>query len=106
MTDYVKVARRAELKPGTMKCVTLGRRRVLLVHAEDGIHAVDELCTHEDASLALGCIQGDRIKCPLHGSRFDLRTGEALDEPAEVPLAVHEVKLEGDDIFVRLGRTQ
>ncbi len=88
-----------------MKCVAIDGRRILLVHAPDGIHAVDELCTHEDASLALGCIKGQWIKCPLHGSRFDLRTGTPLDEPANVPLTVYAVKIEDDDILIQTRPT-
>jgi len=102
MNEFIRVAKHSDLARGTMKCVDLAGKQVLLVHADDGIHAIDEMCTHEDASLALGCIKGNYIKCPLHGSRFDLHTGNPLEEPADVPLTVHEVKIEGDDILVRM----
>ena len=60
------------------------------------------MCTHEDASLSKGSLHGDCVKCPLHGSRFRLSSGEALDEPAEEALSTYEVKIEGDDILVAM----
>jgi len=66
------------------------------------VYAVDDLCTHEDASLSKGSLHGECVKCPLHGSRFRLPTGEALDDPAEIPLNTYEVKIDGDDILVNV----
>lgn len=85
-----------------MKSFVVHNRRILLVRSESGYHAIDEMCSHEDYSLALGCIQGDRIKCSLHGSRFDLVTGEPLDEPACEPIGVYSLSFDGEDIFVDL----
>ena len=62
---------------------------------------ISELYSY-DASLAKGSLHGHCVKCPLHGSRFDLSTGEALDEPAEDPVNTYEVRVEGDDILVAL----
>ncbi len=64
---------------------------------------MDDMCTHEDASLSKGSLHGDCVKCPLHGSRFKLLTGQALDEPAEENLNTYKVKIEGDSIQVKLG---
>lgn len=79
-----------------------GSYKILIALAEDKVYAVDDTCTHEDASLSKGSIHGDCVKCPLHGSRFRLATGEALDDPAEIPLNTYDVKIEGDDILVCL----
>ncbi|RMD68332.1 MAG: non-heme iron oxygenase ferredoxin subunit, partial [Gammaproteobacteria bacterium] len=73
----------------------------LLAHAGGRIYAVDDTCTHEDASLALGALKGRCIKCPLHGSRFDLETGRPLEEPADIPLKTYEVKVEGEEVYIR-----
>ncbi len=100
--EYTTVAHVGELKPNTMKRIVVGGRRLLLAHANGDYHAVDEMCSHEDSSLYLGCIQNGRIKCSLHGSRFDLRTGEPLDEPADTPIGVHRVRIVGDEIQVVL----
>ncbi len=100
--QYFTVARVGELKPDTMKRILVDGRRLLLVHANGRYHAVDEMCSHEESSLYLGCVQDGRIKCSLHGSRFDLTSGEALDEPADAPIGVHAVRIDGDEIQVAL----
>ncbi len=100
--QYITVARVGELKPDTMKRILVDGRRLLLVHANGRYHAVDEMCSHEESSLYLGCVQDGRIKCSLHGSRFDLTSGEALDEPADAPIGVHAVRIDGDEIQVAL----
>jgi len=103
MTDaFVKVATLGEVAPGKMKCVVVHGTRVLLANVDGTIFAADEMCTHEDASLCLGSLRGELVKCPLHGSRFNLRTGAVLDEPANQPLRTHTVKLDGQTILVKI----
>ena len=76
---------------------------IAVFHTEDGeVFAIDDTCTHQDASLADGWLEGCEIECWLHGSRFDLRTGEPSGPPAIVPIAVHTVRIEGDDVLVAL----
>ncbi len=101
--SYIKVAALCDVAPGKMKCVTVQQQRVLLANVGGKIYAADEMCTHEEASLCLGSLKGELLKCPLHGSRFDLRTGAVLDEPADVPLKIYPVKVDGQDIYVNLG---
>ena len=100
---WVAVAGEGELAPGQMKTFEHDGRRLLLVNAEDRLFAIDEMCSHEDYSLALGCIKGNRIKCSLHGSYFDLATGEPLDEPADEPICTYPVKTEDGTIWVEVA---
>jgi 3-phenylpropionate/trans-cinnamate dioxygenase ferredoxin component len=79
-------------------------RRVLIVNLDGKIHAWDGTCTHEEADLSTGFLLGEEITCPLHLSRFNLLTGEAVNPPAEKPLAKHQVKVENGEIFVDLDR--
>ena len=58
------------------------------------------MCTHEDAELSMGCLDGKKVKCPLHGSFFDLVTGKALNEPATDPIKVYEVIIEKGVIYI------
>lgn len=103
MSQFVKIARRDELAPGKMKRVDLNGRRLLLANVDGTFLASDDTCTHEDASLSNGFLKGDIVKCPLHGSRFNLRTGAVLDEPAEDNLRTYPVRVEGDDVLVCLS---
>ncbi|HHO59069.1 MAG TPA: non-heme iron oxygenase ferredoxin subunit [Thiotrichales bacterium] len=100
--SYTPVASLKDLKTRRLLCVVSGNRRLLLAFTGEQVYATDDLCSHEDASLSKGSLHGDCVKCPLHGSRFHLVTGEALDEPAEDAIATYAVKLDGDDILVDL----
>ena len=82
--------------PGAMKRVEAFGDRVLIANVDGTFHAVSDTCTHEDASLSLGALKRGTVSCPLHGSRFCLATGAALDEPAEEPLRVYRCALSGD----------
>ena len=73
-----------------------------LYRVDDEVFATDVKCTHGDARLCDGWLQGHEIECPLHQGRFDLRTGEALDLPATQPVPVYPVSIEGDDVLVDL----
>ncbi|MBH74290.1 MAG: hypothetical protein CL896_00670 [Dehalococcoidia bacterium] len=102
MSEYTKVASLSELSSGEMKMVTVDEEDILLANVGGTIHAVSDLCSHADASLSDGYIEEGEVECPLHGSRFNLATGEALNLPADEPLKVYEIKVEGDDILVRI----
>ena len=100
MSNYIFAAKLDDVAPGKMLPVELGGKRILLANAEGTVHACNEMCTHEEVSLALGALQGNCLKCSLHGSRFDLVTGKALDEPADEDLKIYPVKIDGDSILV------
>lgn len=81
--------------------VKVDGRQLSVVRAEDGsLHAIDDICTHANVSLSEGEVEDCTIECWLHGSRFDLRTGEPTGLPATVPIGVYEVTIEGDDVLV------
>ena len=98
--NYTAVAQVGELKPGQMKRIEAGGRKLILANSEDNYFVVDEMCSHEDYSLYLGCIQDGKIKCSLHGSYFDLKTGLPTVDPAHEPIGVYPVKIEDDRIWV------
>jgi len=100
--EFIEAGKAGELAPGTMRRVDVRGRRILLVNVAGRVCAVDDACTHEDASLSTGVLKGDLVKCPLHGSRFNVCTGKALEEPAEENLRTYPVRLEGGRILVGL----
>jgi len=83
-----------------MKAVTIGGRDILLARVNGEFYAVSNECTHIAMPLDQGTLAGYAVQCPLHGSRFDLRTGAALCEPAEGPLVVYQVRIVGDEILI------
>ena len=100
----IAVGKTGELSPGRMKRVAVGGRRILLANVDGRFYAADDTCTHEEASLSSGFLEGALVKCPLHGSRFNVCTGEVLDEPAEENLRTYPVRVEGDSILIALPR--
>jgi 3-phenylpropionate/trans-cinnamate dioxygenase ferredoxin component len=103
MTDnFIKLATVRDVPPGKMKCVTAAGRRILLANIDGRFYATDDRCTHEDASLSAGFLKGEWVKCPLHGSRFNVCTGEVLDEPAEENLKTYVLRIDGDTISIHI----
>ncbi len=99
-SGFVKVAEVGEISPGEMKVVEVGEEQILLVNVEGNIHACDDICSHAYASLSEGDLNGDEVECPLHGSAFNVITGEALTPPAEDSIRVFEVRIDGQDVLV------
>jgi len=82
------------LKPGVLKRIEHNGQGVLVCLVENTVYAVHDTCTHEDISLSLGALCEHRLRCPLHGSEFDIRTGQVLDEPADENLPTYPVFVE------------
>ena len=99
-SGFIKVAQVSELKTGEMMAVTIGDDQVLLANIEGNFHAIDDVCSHAYACLSDGDIDREEVACPLHGGSFNAITGAPMNPPAEEPLRVFQIKIEGDDIFV------
>ena len=86
-----------------MKMVQVDLTDILVVHDSTGSwHASQGICTHEYFELDKGFLTDDTLTCALHLSRFDLGTGEALDPPAELPLALYPVTIEDEQVVLEL----
>ncbi len=68
----------------------------------DEVFAIDDTCSHADASLSEGDVSDHKIECWLHGAEFDLRTGAALTPPAVAPLKKYSVSVDGDSVTVEI----
>jgi 3-phenylpropionate/trans-cinnamate dioxygenase ferredoxin component len=101
-TRRLTVGRLADLPPGSLAMVQVDGTDILLANVDGRVHATQGICSHEYFELDKGFLTNGSITCALHLSRFDLDTGEALDPPAELPLAVYPVVLEGDEIVLEL----
>lgn len=73
---------------------------VCVTRVGDEIFAVEDTCTHSEASLSEGEVSGTKIECWLHGAEFDLRTGEALTPPATSALKTFKVEVNGNQVVV------
>jgi nitrite reductase/ring-hydroxylating ferredoxin subunit len=79
--------------------VEVGNDPVVLINLEGDYYALNDLCTHEDASLSDGEDVGDEIECPMHGGAFEIRTGLPANFPVVVPVETYDVKVEGDVVY-------
>lgn len=103
MAEFVPVSKVSELPdPGKM-VVEVEDRLVALFHVSGTFWAIDDVCTHDGGPLADGTLTDHIIACPRHGAKFDIRTGKVLTMPATRDTVAHEVKVEGDDVLVRLN---
>ncbi|TWP37182.1 non-heme iron oxygenase ferredoxin subunit [Leekyejoonella antrihumi] len=99
--EFVRVCTLDELPQVGAACAEINGKRVCIARDSAGdVHAIDDTCSHANVSLSEGDIDGHTIECWLHGSRFDLRSGEPTGLPATEPVAVYPVKIDGDDVYV------
>jgi len=75
MSRRIKVGSAEDLLPGQRKLVSIDGRSIVLFNIEGTLHAIDNSCPHNGASLASGKLEGCVLRCPAHGLRFDLKTG-------------------------------
>lgn len=97
---YVAVADADAVAPGAFLKVGIDQRAFIIARVGNRYYAVDDNCSHEDYPLSYGCLDGNRIKCSLHGSRFSLETGNPEDEPADEPIATYRVILAEGKVWV------
>ncbi|MFV9504645.1 MAG: non-heme iron oxygenase ferredoxin subunit [Oscillochloridaceae bacterium umkhey_bin13] len=92
----------ADLTEGTGQAFDVAGRRIAVFRTADAFYAIDDTCSHAEASLSEGDFDPDElcVECPLHGSIFDLRTGKPRTFPAFEPVATYRVFAEGDALFV------
>ena len=100
--NWVSVAKLAAVMPGEVVGVKLGEREIALYNIDGAIYATDNLCTHAFALLSQGWLDGDCIECPLHGGRFEVKTGKGQGPPVSDDLKTYKVRMTGEDIQVLL----
>ena len=102
MGEFTRVAVVGDLPDPGYELMEIADRMVVLFHIEGKYYCLDDVCTHDGGPLSDGCLDGKSIVCPRHGAKFDICTGKALTMPATEDTLSHEVKIEGDEVFVRL----
>lgn len=100
MTDFVKVADTGEIPSGAIKLVDVRGERLGVANVDGEFYAFSDECTHDGGPLSEGELDGAIVTCPWHFSRFDVRTGEIVESPAEDVIAVYDVKVEDGVVYV------
>jgi 3-phenylpropionate/trans-cinnamate dioxygenase ferredoxin subunit len=102
MSDFVRVAKVDQVPDPGRHVVEVDDRLVVLFHVGGKFYAIDDVCTHDGGPLGEGALEGYTIACPRHGAKFDIRDGRALTMPATRATGAHEVKVEGNDVLLKL----
>ena len=102
--EEVRVCSVDDVEAGSARRFDVAGNRLAVVRIGDDWYAIDDRCSHAEASLAEGEVWADEceIECPKHGSSFSLKTGEPLTLPATQPQATYSVRIDGDDVLVRV----
>lgn len=101
---FIPICADADLREGQLRAVEVDGRKIIVCRGVSGVHALDDLCTHNGVALNGGKIRKNGIACPMHGARFDLETGECLAKALGCPpLVTHRVRIENGQIEVELS---
>jgi len=104
MPNFVKIAKIQDIPDNEVRAFEVDGRRIALYHCGHEFYATTDICSHAYAELSEGFLDPDdcTIECPLHGSRFDIRTGAVQSLPAYEPIATYTVRIENDDVLVAI----
>ena len=103
MAEFVRVAGRGDVPAGEMLIVEIEGEEIVLANVDGQIYAFGNGCTHRGGPLGEGLLEGDEVECPFHQGRFNVTTGEAVQEPPTEPVPTYDVQVDGDDIKVAKG---
>ncbi len=110
MEEFIKVAETSEIPAGKMRSVKVVDKEILIVNIEGKYYAIGNRCTHKGGDLSKGKLENNTVTCPLHGAKFDVVTGKNISGPKigfikakANDTTVYEVKVEGNNIMIKLG---
>jgi 3-phenylpropionate/trans-cinnamate dioxygenase ferredoxin subunit len=101
----IEVGKATDVPQGEARRFAVDGREVAVANLGEGLFlAVDDTCSHAEASLSEGEVdaEDETIECPRHGSTFDLRTGRPRSLPATLPVRTYAVKVEGETLLLEV----
>ena len=104
MGRWLRICPEEAIPEGHAARVEVGDLPIALFNVMGEFHCLDDTCSHALASLSEGELHpaSCAVECPLHGSQFDLRTGEPISLPAVEPVRVHPVEVREGEVWVEL----
>jgi nitrite reductase/ring-hydroxylating ferredoxin subunit len=102
MAEYMRVAKASEIEPGHARLVQVGGKHIAVFNIDGRFFAIDNTCTHRGGPLSEGEVSGHEVKCPWHGAKFDLRTGNVTGPPASQGVARYNARVTGADVEVEV----
>ncbi|MDR3453362.1 MAG: bifunctional 3-phenylpropionate/cinnamic acid dioxygenase ferredoxin subunit [Rhodoferax sp.] len=83
-----------------------GRPPLAVYHVDGEFFVSDDTCSHGEASLAEGSVDGAEVECPWHSGKFCLRTGNAVNFPAVTPIRVYPTIVRDGEVFIKSNQEQ
>lgn len=102
MSQWQTIATISEIPLGGLKAITIKGIPIVLFNLEGEYYAIENRCTHQDFPLSEGHIIDNQITCPLHGARFNIKTGQVTAPPAFMDVATFAVRIEEDKVQIEL----
>jgi len=101
-TTWVDALSADELPTDDVIGVVVAGRDIALYTVGDAVYATDNTCTHGQARLCDGFLDGFEIECPLHQGKFDVRDGKPTCEPVTEALRSYPVKIDGQRVYLQI----
>jgi nitrite reductase/ring-hydroxylating ferredoxin subunit len=99
---FIPVGDTSDVAPGTALRIVAGGEEIAIYNVDGQFFATSDVCSHDEASLSDGELFGHVVECPLHGARFDVRTGKPLSLPAVYPVKSFEVRVVDGQLQVKV----
>jgi len=100
--NWVDAMSTDELPDDDVTGVIVAGRDIAIYTVGDAVYATDNVCTHGQARLCDGFLDGHEIECPLHQGKFDVRDGRPMCEPVSEALRSYPVKVDGSRVYLQL----
>lgn len=104
MQDFVRAASTDDIPVGRLKLVDVNGERIAIANVGGSFYAFSDACTHDGGPLSDGDLDGEVVTCPWHFSRFNVRTGEIVESPAEEVVLTYELKVEDGGVYIGAAR--
>ena len=101
-TQWTGLIELAAVPADDVVAVQAGGRELAVYGVDGAVYVTDNLCTHGNAGLCDGFLEGHEIECPLHRGRFDVRSGKAMCAPLSEDLRTFPIRIEDGSVFVAL----
>lgn len=98
--SWQEVARLGDIPADEGFRVEVAGRAIALFRHEGEVFAIDDTCTHAQASLATGFLDDGQIECPLHQACFDIRTGKVTTGPATEDVRSYPARIENGAVLL------
>ena len=99
----VKTFNTTDIMQNASKVFNIDDKEIALFNCEGKFYAIDDLCSHAEASLSEGEVYDCKVECPLHGAEFDLKTGEAKTLPATQPVVSYKTDVDDEYLYLEVG---